>query len=293
YNLFMPDDRLQNTINELIEMAHEAVQDLDWESVKKFSEDALALDDSNEEAKNLSDFADEMRGSPTQTPKPSSSQNKWQETFSEAENLSGTQPEIVEPTPTQAVKVPINKETPDEDESTGDTSSEKSLLRKIMRPMPHIIFVLAILFIVNYCRNNSIEDIAENLENLSRTQTPPIPPQFGNVEDINIDMSDYDVLKEAEMNYIGGCTGSSKYVTKDVEVEVSKIKQALNVTDREWLVHCECTWDYLVNNKGYNADKLNERLDKIKEYVLAEDEIISEDDLEESIEICLTKHFGG
>jgi hypothetical protein len=38
YNLFMPDDRLQNTINELIEMAHEAVQDLDWESVKKFSE---------------------------------------------------------------------------------------------------------------------------------------------------------------------------------------------------------------------------------------------------------------
>jgi len=40
----MPDDRLQNTINELLERANKAVLDLDWESVTKLSEGVWTLE---------------------------------------------------------------------------------------------------------------------------------------------------------------------------------------------------------------------------------------------------------
>ena len=49
----MAKERLQNTINELLERANKAVLDSDWESVKKSSETVLGLDEGNEEAKKL------------------------------------------------------------------------------------------------------------------------------------------------------------------------------------------------------------------------------------------------
>ena len=52
----MPDDRLQNTINELLERANKAILDLDWESVKKSSETVLDLYEGNQEAKNCLSF---------------------------------------------------------------------------------------------------------------------------------------------------------------------------------------------------------------------------------------------
>ena len=73
-----------------------------WIGSQKFSEGALALDGSNEEAKSLSASADKILGSPTQitepsvtekapdssppAPKPSSNQNERKEHFSEVEN---------------------------------------------------------------------------------------------------------------------------------------------------------------------------------------------------------------
>ena len=54
----MNEERLQNTINEMLERANKALLDTDWEAVKKSSETVLGLDEGNEEAKKLLGLAE-------------------------------------------------------------------------------------------------------------------------------------------------------------------------------------------------------------------------------------------